>query len=118
MPATTRTTHSSRDLLQEPDIRVVQRADVRNVISLHGDPARSHAEGPSCVTLGVDSGVLEDAGMHHAGTEDLGPAGSLTRWAASSLAELALHVHLRRRLCEWEVAWPKTRPRRAEEAAR
>src|SRR4051812_31285548 len=56
--------------------------------------------------------------MHHAGTEDLDPAGSLARGAPAPAADPALHIHLGGWLREWEEGRTEARARRAKEALR
>src|SRR6185312_782990 len=58
---------------------------------------------------------FEHRGVDHARAEDLDPSRSLADRAAGAAADPALHVHLRRRLGEWEVGWPKTRSCCAEQ---
>src|SRR5688572_31057209 len=118
MPSATRTRHSSRDLLEEADIRVVQDPDIRNIVPLQGHAAGTHSEGPAGVALRIDPRGLEHLGVHHAGAEDLGPAAAFADRAPATLAELTLDIQLRRWLGEREVAGTETRARRAEEPAR
>src|SRR5438270_6276745 len=54
--------------------------------------------------------------MHHPRAEYLHPAGALAARTAGSVTELALDVHLRRRLSEREIARPKTSLGFAEES--
>src|SRR4051812_45633501 len=53
--------------------------------------------------------------MHHSRAEYLHPAGALAARTSRAVTQLALHVHLRRRLGEREVAGPEPRLRLAEE---
>src|SRR5439155_507077 len=75
--AAIRTMRSSRDLLEETNVRVVKDPNVGNVVALHGYATGPHAERPTGVALGVDSRGFEHGRMHHAGTENLRPSCSL-----------------------------------------
>ena len=99
--------------LQEPHVPVVAAA---------GCPARRSAAARSgaapCRTpsrcSAPDRGrtFSSTARMHHPAAEDLHPAGALARGAAAAVAELALDVHLGRRLGEREERGPEARLRR------
>src|SRR5207247_10165380 len=91
---------SSRYLVQESHVRIVQNPYVGNVVTQHGDSSRSHAECPSGVAIAIESGGVKHRGMHHPRAEYLHPAGSLAAWAANAMTQLALHIHLRRRFRE------------------
>src|SRR5688572_4626728 len=107
---------SSRDLVQEPDVGVVENPNVGNVVAQHRDSGRAHAEGPPGVAVAIEAGGVDYRRMHHSRPEYLHPAGALAAGAAGSVTELALHVHLRRGLREREVARPEARLRLAEES--
>ena len=49
---------SSGDLVEEPDVGIVENPDVRDVVAEHGDPRRPHPERPSCVAIAVESGRI------------------------------------------------------------
>src|SRR6476620_10502421 len=104
MSAATRTRRSSRDLIKEPDIGVVQNPDVRDVVPKHGDARRAHTERPAGVFVSVETRGVDDRWMHHSRAENFHPAGALAAGAAGAMTELALDIHLSGWLGEREVA--------------
>src|SRR5450830_1338138 len=115
MRAATRTRRSSGDLVQESHIRIVQNPYVGDVVAEHRDARRAHAERPAGVAIGVESRGIDHSRMHHPGAEYLHPAGALAAWAPRPVTQLALHIHLGRRLREREIARAETCLRLAEE---
>src|SRR5690606_31830044 len=103
--AATRTTGASGELPEEADVRVVEQPDIGNVVARHRDTGRTHTEGPSRPALAVQSRRLEHGRMDEPASHDLEPP------RATPVAEVHLHLHLRRGFGEWEV-------RRAEAGTR
>src|SRR3984893_8986333 len=106
---------SSRDLVQESHVRIVENPYVRDVVAQHRNAGRTHAERPAGVAVAIESGGVQNGWMHHSRPEYLHPAGALAARAAGPVTQLALNVHLGRRLSEREIAWPEARFRLAEE---
>src|SRR3954465_10721966 len=115
MRGATRTTRSSRDLIEESHVGVVQNTDVGYVVAQHRDARRSHPERPAGVAVGVETGRSEHRWVHHSRSENLHPPGALAAGAARAVTELALDIHFGRRLGEGEVAGTKARFRFSEE---
>ena len=63
----------------------------------------THSESESAVLLAVYAGCLKHIRVHHSATQNFKPAGTLAHVATLSVADIAAHVHLRRRLCEREI---------------
>ena len=107
------------ELREEAHVALIEQPDVGHAVAQHRDAGRPHAEREAGVALRVDAALLEHARMHHAAAENLHPAGALAGTAAGAMTELALHVHLRRRLGEREERGAEAhRGGRREEAAR
>ncbi len=90
------------ELLQEAGVVLEVEADVVGLVLEHGHALDAESEGEAGVLLAVDAAVLEHVGIDHAAAEDLDPAGVLAERAALAAADVARHVHLRRRLGEGE----------------
>src|SRR5438105_391771 len=116
MRATSRTTRSSRDLVEESHVGIVENPDIGDVVAEHRDASGAHAECPAGVTITVESGCIHDRWMNHPRAQYLHPAGSLTARTTRAMTELAFYVHLSRRFGEREVARPNSRVRLAEES--
>src|SRR5665213_1693632 len=114
--AATRTMRSLCELLQERDVGIVFEADIRNAEVLQRHAARSHAERPPRVALGVHARGFEHVGMHHTAAEYLDPACLLAGGAAGAVAYAARDVHFGRRFGEGKEARAKSRDRLAEES--
>src|SRR5687768_1883393 len=106
---------SSRELLQEPNIGIVEDSDVGDVVAQHRNPRGPHAEGPARITLVVDPCRLEDGWMDHARAQDLHPSRALAPGTSRAVTELALDIHLGRRLRERKKARTEARLRLAEQ---
>src|SRR6185436_1902590 len=63
------------ELLQNPQIVLEQRPDVRHVVLDHGHAIESQAEGEAAPLLGVDADVAQHLRVNHPAAEDLHPAG-------------------------------------------
>src|ERR1700693_5283735 len=116
MRAAIRMRRSSRDLVQESHVRIVENPYVGDVVAKHRYPRRPHAERPAGVAVAIESGRSHYGRMHHSGAEYLHPAGALAASASGAVTELTLHVHLGGRLREWEVARPEPGLRFSEES--
>src|SRR5204863_8408989 len=109
-------TRSSRDLVEESHVGVVENPYVRDVVAEHGDAGRAHSECPASVALTIQPCRIDHRRMHHPRAEYLHPAGPLAARAAGSVTDLALHIHLGRRFGEWEITRPEARFGFAEES--
>src|SRR6266581_786489 len=78
---------SPGELGQEPQIVLVEQADVVDSVLQHGDPLDPEPEGEAGVPLGVVADILEHRRMHHAAAADLDPSAALAGTAARSPAE-------------------------------
>src|SRR5262245_27879148 len=97
----------SRELLQEPEVVLVEEADVLDPVAEHGHALDAHPEGPARHLLGVVAHRTEDLRMDHPRAQDLEPPRRLADAAAGTLAAEAEHVHLGRRLREREEGGPE-----------
>src|SRR6266571_1648211 len=95
--------HSPGELGQEPQIVLVEQADVVDSVLQHGDPLDPEPEGEAGVPLGVVADLLEHRGVHHARAAHLDEARALAAAASVALAEDAGDVVLGARLDEREV---------------
>ena len=91
------------ELLEEAGVVLEIEADVVGLVLEHGHALDAETEGKAGIFLAVDAAVLQHVGIHHAAAEDLDPAGVLAQGAPFAAADVARHVHLRRRLREREV---------------
>src|SRR5699024_1825273 len=91
------------ELFQEPVVVLIQQTHIVDFIFQQRDTLQPHAESKSGVHFRVDTAHLEHMGMHHAASQDLDPAGSLTETASLSAAFKAGNIHLGAGLCEREM---------------
>src|SRR5262245_65334028 len=68
---------ASRELPEEPQVVVEEQAEVVDPVLQHRDALDAHPERPARVVLRIVADVLQHLRMHHAGAEDLEPAGLL-----------------------------------------
>src|SRR5919198_2167098 len=114
MRAANRRRRSFAELLQKAHVGVVQQPDIRNAVATERYASGAHPERPAGVALAVHPRGFEHRWMYHTGAEDLHPTGLLADGTATTAADSALHVHLRRWLGEGEVAGAKARRTLAE----
>src|SRR5690348_4761570 len=86
-----------RELLEEAQVVLEERAQVRNAITQHGKALDAEAEGEAGVALRVDAAILQHVRMDHAAAEHLEPT-------ALAVLGLPADIHLGRGLGEGEVA--------------
>src|SRR5690606_37369430 len=82
---------------------LVEAANIVDAVAEHRQAVDTHPKCPAAVDLRVVAGPGQHVGMHHAGAEDLDPAGAATRPAALAVAERAVDRHVDARLDEREV---------------
>src|SRR4029079_14898605 len=109
---------SSRELLQESHVRIVQQPYIGKRVPQHCNACRSHSESPAGVFLRINSGGFENVRMHHPRAEDFHPSCAFACSASCSVTELALDIHFCGRLGEREITRTESRFRFAEEAIR
>src|SRR6185437_15930260 len=73
--ATTDTGPSQRKLLQEPQVVLVEEADILDAPLEEREPLDADAKREAGVAFGVVADGFEHGGMDHAAAEDLDPAG-------------------------------------------
>ena len=98
------------ELLQEAQIVLGHQADVVDAVLEHGNTLDADAESKAGIDLGVDVAVAQNLLMHHAGTQDLNPAGVLAQRAALAAAGKTGDVNLNAGLGEREIARAQTGP--------
>src|SRR2546426_7243356 len=94
------------ELLEDAQVVLEQRADVRDVELDHRHAIQTHAEGETAPFIGIDADVAQDLRMDHPAAEDLHPARLGAGAASGPFAEHTRHIHFGRRLGEGKVARP------------
>src|SRR5687768_13480704 len=89
---------SCGELLEEPEIVLVEQADVVDAVFQHRDAFDAGAEGESRIAFGVVADGLEQRGVNHSAAEDLQPARVLADRTAFAAAALAADIDLGARL--------------------
>src|SRR5581483_7095538 len=82
------------ELFQEPDVVLVKKSDIVDIILEHRDPFHTHAESETCPLLRVHLAVLQNVRMDHPAAHDLHPTRLLADAASLALAEDAGDVDL------------------------
>src|SRR5690348_242432 len=96
------------ELLQEAQVRLVEEADVVDVVLEHRHSLDAETPRVAVPARRVDAAVAQHLRMHHAATADLEPALVPAALAAHPAADAARDVELEARLGEREVARPHT----------
>src|SRR3954447_11881604 len=84
---------SSSELVQEPDVVLVEHPQVGHAVLEERDPLDPHAEREALDALGVVAvlaHVAEHVRVHHPGAEDLDPARALAQRAARAVLHEAV----------------------------
>ena len=91
------------ELFQEPDIVLVKKSHVVDLVLEQRNTLEAHTKGKSLVFIGIDTAHLENMGMNLTATEDLDPTLALAETATLAVALKAGYIHLSRRLRKGEV---------------
>ncbi len=95
------------ELFQEPDIVLVKKSHVVDLVLEQRNTLEAHTKGKSLVFIGIDTAHLENMGMNLTATEDLDPTLALAETATLAVAIKAGYIHLSRRLRKGEVMGSK-----------
>src|SRR3989442_12709156 len=98
-----------RELAQEAHVVLEEELDIADAVFPHGETLDAHAEGEAGKLLGVVVHEAIDGWVHHAGAEQLNPAGELADAAAAAAAHVAASVYFSRGFGEREVPGPQAR---------
>src|SRR5579864_208755 len=96
----------SSKLLQEPQVGLVEEADVVDIVLEHRHPLDAESPGVSVPLGRVDASVAQHLRMHHAAAAHLEPSLVPAALAPHPAADPTRHVELEARLGEGEVARP------------
>src|SRR5690242_13838123 len=86
-----------RELLEEAQVVLEERAQVRDAVAQHGKALDAEAEGEACVALRIDAAVLQHVRVDHAAAEHFQPA-------ALAVLRFPADIHLGRGFGEREIA--------------
>src|SRR5258706_8698774 len=107
-----RTSPLVRELLQKPQVVLVEQPNVLDLIAQDRDALDADAPREAGVLLRVVADRFEHGRVHHAAAEDFDPAGLLAHRTAGAVARPAADVHFGARLGVREEARPEPQPRR------
>jgi hypothetical protein len=98
-------------LLQKAHIVFIKQLHIVNAVFQHGNALNAHAEGISGINFRIIVHKTVNGRVHHAGTQDLQPAGVGTGAAALAFADHATDIHLGARLGKGKKAGPEAQGR-------
>src|SRR5690606_21998562 len=99
---------ASEELVQEAHVVLIEETQIVDIVEEHGHPFDAHAEGKARILPGRITHLLENRGIHHAGTQGLDAAALLAPLAALAAAEYTRAIHLHAGLRERQVGAPET----------
>ena len=95
-------------LSKEPEVVVIEEADVIDSVSQHRKPLKTATKCPPGIHGWIDPHIGKHLGMHHARAAEFDPAGALAHPATTAIADMTGHIHLSARFDKRKV--PASKP--------